>query len=520
MIPVPGQERRLVPRWRSLAATLNSQELASPAKTAISKKLSGSQDDFATQLERWNLNPGLISAAELVEAAIVSGRENEAVSAARRLVTVDKTAAPLIREQAAALLIRTGHEDDVPVDVVVRRTDSSQLRYYTKVHPRDPIAWVELALHQTIRGHADAATKSIAVALGLAPNNRHVLRSAARLFLHRNEPDRAHDLIARNDATQTDPWLIASEIALADVANRKPRFMKVGLRMLEIGGIHPRQLTELAGSIATEELLSGNRRKARKDFAHSMLDPTGSALAQGEWATNELGSELVSVRMLKSAPESAEAVAFHLARLGRYRPIPNVCERWAEADQFSIRPFEFGAATAGFIEQYDRALELTAKGLKLRPAAPSLLNAAAFALASSDRLVEAAEMLRQSEAEADERSRLFTTANWGLVAFRSGDEARAVSLYRDAIDGFAKRHFDELSARARVYLAREAILNGSVNAGTFLAEAKTAMELFQNTSTVFVLRRVERLFQERAGSQQSTKSVPETVSNRSLGPTF
>jgi tetratricopeptide (TPR) repeat protein len=437
-----------------------------------------------------------------VEAAIVSGKESQAIAAARRLVTLDKTAAPLIREQAAALLIRTGHEEDVPADVVLRRTDHSQLRYYTKAHPRDPLAWVELALHQTISGHANAAAKSVAIALGLAPNNRHVLRSASRLYLHLNDPERAHDLIARNIATPDDPWLIASEIALADVADRKPRFIKNGVRLLDAASLRPRQLTELAGSIATEELLSGNRRKARKDFTRSLMDPTGSALAQGEWATNELGSELVSTRLLKSAPESAEAMAFHLQRMGKYRPIPDVCERWAEADQFSIRPFEFGAATAGFVERYDKALELALKGLKIRPAAPNLLNAASFALASSDRLEEAAEMLRQAELAGDERSKLFTKANWGLIAFRAGNEEEAVRLYREAIEGFAKRRLDEMSARARVYLAREAIINDSTRAADFLAEAKTAMESFKNTETMFALQRVERLSETPAGPER------------------
>jgi hypothetical protein len=61
-------------------------------------------------------------------------------------------------------------------------------------------------------------------ALQLAPQNRHVLRSAARLFLHVGDPECAHDLVARNDATKNDPWLIAAEIAIAYLLIAPSRF--------------------------------------------------------------------------------------------------------------------------------------------------------------------------------------------------------------------------------------------------------------------------------------------------------
>jgi len=493
MIPTAwNSSRRLVPRWRSLSATLRSQELALPLRGGHEAYDNG---DFVAKLERWRLSPGLVTAAELLEASIVEGRESEAVSAARRLVTIDQDAAPLIRQQAAALLVRTGNAQDVPSDVIVRESHAAQPRYYTRINPRDPLAWVELSLHQTISGHPEAALRSMKVALSLAPENRHVLRSAARLFLHTGDPERAHDLIARAAPTGGDPWLIASEIALAQVADCRSRFIKSGMQILKGGSHSARQLTELAAAVGTEELLSGNRRRARKDFVQSLIDPTGNALAQTEWATPEFGHDFVPVARLKSTLEPAEAQAFHLYRTGHFRYVADVCWSWASADPFSIRPYEFGAATAGFIEQYHKAVRLAERGLELRPDAPELLNSAAYALASLGRVEEASKMLDRLGSPDDDRLKCWAAANRGLVAFRAGNEELGKAFYRQSIEGYAKAGFAELSARARIYLAREAVLARSPDAGDLLGQAQKAMKPFDKVESVITLNRVIQLSQ-------------------------
>lgn len=501
MIPSGWQsKRRLVPRWRSLKATLASRELASPPPGE--KRLIGSPpdgSDLLSRLERWQLAPSLVSAAELVEAAIVDGREERAVAAARRLINVDKTAAPLIRAQAASLLIRTGHREDVPPDLITRDAAGPSARFWTRLHPRDPLAWVELALHQTIHNHEAAAERSMAIALGLAPSNRHVIRSAARLFLHMGDPERAHDLVVRNGATSRDPWLIAAEIAFAELAERRPKFMKPGLRMLEAQGLAPRQLTELAGSIATEEMVHGNRRKARKSFAQSMIDPTGSALAQGEWASPLMGEDFVSYQKLQSTPEASEAYAFHLFRNLQFDAISDACLGWATADPFSIRPFEFGAASASVIQDYEHAKQLALRGLELRPRAPTLLNAAAFALASSGKADEALTILNEMAPARDEYIKNLTLANRGLIAFRLGDTPGGKQFYQAAIDGFAKQKRPDLSAKARVYLAREAVLAESEDASELVEQARKATDPVKDSILHFTFSQVEALFREKAG---------------------
>jgi hypothetical protein len=176
---------------------------------------------------------------------------------------------------------------------------------YTRAYPQNALGWVELALSYTIANDLHRAERAILVALQLAPNNRHVLRAASRFFLHKNDPIRAYDIVARSDAIN-DPWLVASELALAELIDRDTRFYKLGIGMLGQQML-PRQITELAGSLATKELIEGNKKKARRFFRESMADPNANALAQAEWATPNFGSNLFSLETLNAVEEAHEA---------------------------------------------------------------------------------------------------------------------------------------------------------------------------------------------------------------------
>jgi hypothetical protein len=247
------------------------------------------------RLEKWRLSPTLLTSAELIETAIVEGEEPEAINAARGLLLNHANAAPLVRQQAAQLLVRGRRGGDVPKPDLneTPQTTSSDWRRRTREHPKDALAWVELALHQTISGKVEQARRSMMVALQLAPNNRHVLRSASRLFLHLGDPAHAHDLLINSPATRNDPWLIAAEVTLSELAERDPRFYKRGVALIEDGGLVPHHIAELAGAVGTVELVGGNRKRARKMFNQSLVDPTANALAQAEWVSPNFRGDLV-----------------------------------------------------------------------------------------------------------------------------------------------------------------------------------------------------------------------------------
>jgi tetratricopeptide (TPR) repeat protein len=501
----------MVPRWRSLHLTVRSKELSVPRGKSGNSEIKQFSTEFKRRLEKWRLAPEVISAAELVETAIVEAEENEAIGAARSLLAPNSHAVPLVQKQAALLLRRVGKGSEVPDHINPEPQVTAGLwRRRIRLHPHNAVAWVELALNQTIGGHLKHAERSMTVALQLAPDNRHVLRSAARLFLHLGDPEHAHNILLRSTATKNDPWLIASEIALSKLAGKSPYFYKRGLVIVESDQLLPRQITELAGSIASNELAEGNRKKARRFFGASMTDPNGNALAQAEWASPLFGIDLFPLSRLTSVEEASEALAFHLYREGKFSDIPPACEAWAENEPYSIRPYEVGASSASTIEEYEKADELARHGLRIRPSAPTLLNSRAFSLACMGRIDEAERILKSMVHDVDERARLVSKANYGLIAFRRGQNEEGIALYRAAIDGFQRAQFPGLALFARAYLAREAALAHAPEATKIIADTKSAIENSNNPSVQRVFRTAEVLALAPEELQARLRSAPAT----------
>jgi tetratricopeptide (TPR) repeat protein len=459
MIINPNLKRLMIPRWRSLRLTLRSKELSS---SFLKNDSAASQitPELQRRLENWRRSPNLVTAAELVETAIVDGQDEEAVDAARTLVATGSQAVPLVQTQAALLLKRVGLGSEIPEYIKLQAGASTALwRRRTRLHPENALAWVELALSYTVDGRLDRAERALSAALQLAPNNRYVLRSACRFFLHSRDDLRAYEVIAKSEAVQHDPWLIASEVALAEHIGTGPRFYKRGAAMLD-GTMLPRQLTELAGAIATTELVGGNKKKARRYFTTSMLDPNANALAQAEWASPRFGDELFAVSKLHSVEEAYEARAHHLYREGQFSDVYIECEAWMDDEPYSIRPYELSAGTANILDEHEKADEVTRRGLKMRPNWPPLLNCRAYALASQNRLEDAHALLVNFPSGAPEWARFVSEANKGLIAFRRGKLVEGIAKYQGAIDNFQKAGFAPLALSAKTYLCREMVRSG------------------------------------------------------------
>lgn len=508
MITSPATQRRLmVPRWRSLKLTNQSRELSVPGKTVIEKADRVLPDDLIRRLEAWRRSHDLISAAELVEAALVHGEEHEALAAARGLLQSKERATLSVERQAASLLQKLGLADDIPERLKADHAfHSHQWRHRTNIHPRDAIGWIELALVQTTHGGLKHARKSVAIALQLAPNNRHVLRSASRFYLHRRDPERAHNLLLRADATRDDPWLIASEIALARLVDKKSPFYKRGLAILDDQRF-PREITELAGSIATNELIEGNRKKAKRFFDQSMADPNGNALAQAEWASPVFGTELLKVSQLQSVSEPYEARALHEFREGRFENVIVECERWAENEPYSIRPFETAASAAAIIERYAEAAAIAAKGLRLRPKGAALLNSGAYALASLGELDKAENLLRRITDAAEMTSRLIKHANQGFIDLCRKQKERGISEYQAAISGFKAERQGLMALHATTYLARALARTGFlIDAEMVQNEIRKAVEASGQESSKYVFRSTDLLlaaYKHRTGGNSA-----------------
>ena len=471
-----NQKRLLVPRWRSLEITLNSRELAIPVPSVSSFRAGELSPELREKISRWKFDPGVITAGELLGAALVENKEGEASGAAQFVLSKRSSATMSLQRLATRSLHRSDQGGSTrPLQASGRRQEKALWRRRTRAYPANALAWVELSLRDVVVGKRHTAERSMLVALGLAPTNRHVVRSACRLFLHLGDRERAYDIVGNCAATQSDPWLMAAELSVADLADKRPKYFKQARRLMADENWVPRQTTELAGAIGTLELGDGHAKKARQYFRRSVCDPTGSALAQAEWASTELGEELVSNKMLYLAPEGDEARAFHLMREENLKPVPDVCMRWAEAEPYSIRPYEMACSATCLVGNHKRSIEIAERGLKIRPKAETLLNGYAFALAHLGN-IEKAEKSLDAIGNENEGVWFVSQANRGLLAMRKGRVDIGLDYYGKAINGFQKLGDWRSADIARIYRAREAALAGSDDAASLVEDAHVAVK--------------------------------------------
>ncbi|MEQ1522205.1 MAG: hypothetical protein ABL936_13120, partial [Aestuariivirga sp.] len=371
----------------------------------------------------------------------------------------------------------------------------------------DAIAWLDLAFYQTMENHVDKAKRSMLVAMQLAPDNRFVLRCASRFFLHLNDPDRARDILIRSEGIKTDPWLMAAEISMSTIAGKGPKSAKGGTNLIEDGKFGHRHTTELAGALATLEI-GGNRKKMRRLFQHSMKEPTGNSLAQAAWATPVVGMELVPPGFQVAGEH--EAPAHLLFNEGKFDDSFVNSKLWVQDEPFATRPFEFTAATAGIVENFEEAIRYADDGFKLSPKSNRLMISKSFALACTGHTAEASQLISQIDRKIEKGVfGYFANANEGLIAFREGRLDDAKTLYHNAVRGF--RLIDDLSyaAIAQSYMAREAFRAGDPEADNLLKQAKESVE--KASKSKLALHSLNLALVDRGIAKTETTKEPEKL---------
>ena len=432
-----GRHRHVIPRWRS------------PFKAYAANEGRGDVDgdfplrpDVVAREAEWMASPGLGRALDLIAAAsTMPDPSPTAREAASWLLSEGRPSrlARIAAEQVLAPSDRAPFRSAPPEDEQPElRAQIARLRATAHSDPRNAIAWAEQARHYASLGQPEAALRAMRRALALAPAHRYFLRAAARLYVHTGECDRAHALLRASPRTAGDPWLLAAEIAVAEVADRSSRNVSSARRLLGDGGWGAWHKTELASALATLELKEGRERRARRLFDQSLNSPNDNALAQAEWVSDRLrGVKPRLAEARESVPRSFEALSLAAVAEGKIPDALAESWRWLLDQPFSAQPATFGSYHAGQIRDFERSLAFARRGVLANPVNSTLRNNAAFALAQLGRLPEAEdELAHVREAELDEHERSVIRATRGLIAFRSGDPERGRALYAEAIAGF------------------------------------------------------------------------------------
>jgi hypothetical protein len=476
-IAPPKSDRQVFPRWRGYGESATTGELNPPERSGP-RPWETNDAGLKRREQEWSLHQRSGFAADLVNSAVVLGSTDLAVDAAR--VLLDRGDLHPLLEAAARRLVAEAEIEDggrvESVDVSVSQSISigrevHLARRATRRSLRNAIRWSELARVHTIAGYADKAADAMRVARALAPENRYVLRCAARLEIHRHDAEKAHSILARASATASDPWLLAAEIATAAAADRRSKLVRRAQRLLGAGTFDARSLSELASALGTLEARDGDQRAARKLFRQALVSPTDNSIAQAEWASQHVsGLELPPAAL--SHPSSWEARALDAGGRGEWQVAVSESWMWHQDQPFARRPAEFGSYHASAGRDFKSGAMLAEAGLRANPREFLLLNNASFCLGSLNELDRAYSFfsrIDETKLTGDQRATYLATK--GLLAYRSGNRDAGLDLYMQSIDTW-KGGINRVLAL--IMLAREELLAMAPEASEFVAAAKRA----------------------------------------------
>ena len=253
--------RRVVPNFRAFSDTVVLGEL-DLASSAVPDPV---RIDFRSRLAEWNAERTVGLAGDIVSAALISNETDLPVidEAATFIVAHSDICSSSLTSTAHKVLTRAQPMPTYSVQLPRLATfleSNSRQNTYRKIHAlknattrfgNDPILFTELARLYLIVGNEEKAKKNMAIAISLAPDNRYVLRSAARLYAHCDEAERGFDLLHRNPRSRYDPWLASAKLAMAGLVEKSNMILKGAGRILESDKFSPFSLTELRAGVGS-----------------------------------------------------------------------------------------------------------------------------------------------------------------------------------------------------------------------------------------------------------------------------
>jgi Tfp pilus assembly protein PilF len=434
-------KRQVIPRWRTIRATTAVGELAAvirqPAtelEDTLSVRLA---QEFQLRVKEWQQESDAAAAEELLAAVSVSGSAGfqEDVNAAAELILNDVQTLAGSRELAHAVLgnaMGNKHEP-IPTETAKMRLEIARRKRLLRTYPRDALLLTETALLYTNLGLNNSAMRLLKSAAALAPDNRYVLRSLTRFWVHQAEPDRALHFLSKSVATRRDPWLLAAQMAVEDVAQKSPSNWREARRILGTEQFSEFELTELAAAFGTLQLQAGSHKLARKMFRRSLTAPTENSVAQAQWASRRDPTINVSHELTLKA---SEALAWEQLALARWHEAIEATRSWREIEPFSVRPAVMGSFIAvAHMGDGKVGEEFSRRGLIANNGVAILHNNLAVALAIQGRIAEAkAELSNVKPPALDSSAQIVNLATRGLIAMRSGNLDAGAELYHRAIE--------------------------------------------------------------------------------------
>jgi tetratricopeptide (TPR) repeat protein len=449
------ENRLLVPNWRDFKRTIIIGELG-----ILDKSREQVLDNSKIKFD-WKNNKTIGVAADLINNSFVSNdlysvelqeaiafiekKKSEASKPLLSLISgIKKELNPVLADSNKILEknIDSINEFKALSDDKLLNKIISKTKKLTKDYLSNSIYWIELARLYTIKNQLEKANKCILIGLNLAPDNRFVLRSAVRFFIHTKQEDKAIYYLRKSNFIKDDPWLISAHIASSKIIGRYSPFIKNGINLITSKNYSNFDLTELSSSIGTLELESGSFKKSKNYLDLSISSPNDNSLAQFEWLSNKEKRLTFNPSQFGQVKNPFEAFAYKDLQRGQFEASFYNCINWYLDIPFTKRPLMLGSYLAILIEDYEASIILCLIGLRSSKNEIGFINNIIFALCmkgSFDEIPKYFPLINKSLLNsATDEEKITIQATIGLYYMRIGNTEEGKSFYKEAIKNSEK----------------------------------------------------------------------------------
>lgn len=507
---LPKTDRNILPRWRSLLFTSQAEELRSHQGEDQAKLNSISSGAVSARLMEFTRSPGIHTAADLLATSLDNRDSSAANEAVKYLESYRMDMYPALQRLVGAYCRLNSSASSVPKLLVPTEIQEliHSIKRVLQLNPSDAILRVELSRLYNLLGQKRSAVSAMEVSLGIAQENRFVVRAASRLYMHLEDHERARHVLVRS-GMKADPWIVATELAVSTRMGVAPRFWKHASKLLK-RDIAPFHLAELNTAVSKLEAQSGGVRKARRFAEQAMVDPTENVIAQVEWLTQNCGLK-IDMNSRELLRRSSEAMALNAYEERDYDAAARASLSWQIDQPFTRQPAMMGSfVNSVFLGRHEDALHMLRIARQSNPSDPMIHNNMAFSYINLDRFEEARRALsKMSACGLEPRDESVYLATRGLLLLREGDLAGGAKCYDKAIESFAGDKDVTAIVYATYFYAKELFRQGIDRAAAVVGIFNKHMVDADNNVVEWMNSDLRRISSSEQVRLNKTRSVDE-----------
>jgi len=359
-------------------------------------------------------------------------------------------------EKEIVLLANAKHNNDISTQL--HKSDNtinnliSEVRESNRINPLNSLQWCNLGYYYTKIGLRDKAKRAFLISIRLNNSNRHIVRSAARFFLHMGDIEFGHRILTMSPRTNNDASLISAEIAYSELMGKKSKFVDKGIKIKNDKNISVFEKNELLAQIATLEFSHGKNSKGKLLMEECLSAPNENSLAQFTFLNKKHNLE----SMIENTPTvifQFEALARKYFSNAKFEKAFENAKGWFNFQPFTINPAALSTYIASeILDKQQEAIKIAKEALKISPDSFLIKNNLAFALAKSNNIIEAVATIKSiNKNDLSKYDIAVLNATTGFIAFKLGDTKSAKIGYNEAIKYFRTNKKNEDSLARALY---------------------------------------------------------------------